>query len=381
METQVNEVRSTSHKAANAAQGENGAPKKKNLRFIIILAILVIGGGAFGITKYVHALHHEETDNAQIEANVSPVIPRVSGYVKEVRVKDNQYVKKGDTLVVLDDRDLQIKLQQTEASLVAAQANVGVAEANTTASRANIVTSHVNVATVDAQIEAAKVNLWRASQDYDRYANLIKDHSITQQQYEQALAAKQTAERQLQVLQVQKSYAAKQTSVIASQSDATARQISAAQAVIKEREADVANARLNVSYTVITAPENGKVSKIYVQPGQYLQAGQSLFSVVLDNATWVVANFKETQLDKMKVGQKVSVHVDAFPEKDIEAHLSSFSPATGARFALLPPDNASGNFVKVVQRLPVKIEFDHPEDPVVKQLRAGLNVVVDVHLD
>ena len=379
METQVNEVRSTSNKTGNAAPQEQ--PPKRNMRFIIILAVLVIGGATFGISKYVHALHHEETDNAQIDANVSPVIPRVSGYVTSIRVKDNQDVKKGDTLIVLDDRDLQIKLQQAEASLVAAQANVGVAQANTEASQVSVTTSRANVATVNAQIEAAKVEVWRASQDYDRYANLIKDHSITQQQYEQALAAKQTAERQLQVLQEQKAYAAQQTNGVASQSNATARQIAAVQAVIKEKEADVNNAKLNLSYTVITAPEAGRVSKVYVQPGQYLQAGQSLFSIVTDNSVWVVANFKETQLDKMKVGQKVSVHVDAFPEKSLDAHVSSFSPATGARFALLPPDNATGNFVKVVQRLPVKIEFDNPNDPVVIQLRAGLNVDVDVHLD
>jgi len=379
METQVNEVRSAGNKTGNAAPQEQ--PPKRNMRFIIILAVLVIGGAIFGISKYVHALHHEETDNAQIDANVSPVIPRVSGYVTSIRVKDNQDVKKGDTLIVLDDRDLQIKLQQAEASLVAAQANVGVAQANTEASQVSVTTSRANVATVNAQIEAAKVEVWRTSQDYDRYANLIKDHSITQQQYEQALAAKQTAERQLQVLQEQKAYAAQQTNGVASQSNATARQIAAVQAVIKEKEADVNNAKLNLSYTVITAPEAGRVSKVYVQPGQYLQAGQSLFSIVTDNSVWVVANFKETQLDKMKVGQKVSVHVDAFPEKSLDAHVSSFSPATGARFALLPPDNATGNFVKVVQRLPVKIEFDNPNDPVVKQLRAGLNVDVDVHLD
>ncbi len=380
METKANEVRSASHKSDNGAAQEP-APKKRNPRFIIILGVLVIGGAIFGIKTYVHGLHHEETDNAQIDANVSPVIPRVSGYVKDIRVKDNQQVKKGDTLIVLDDRDLVIKVQQAEAALAAAEANVGVAEANTTTSRANIVSSQANVATVDAQIEAAKVNLWRASQDYDRYANLIKDHSITQQQYEQALAAKQTAERQLQVLQEQKAFAARQTSVVSSQSDATAKQISAAQATIRERQADVDNAKLNLSYTVITAPESGRVSKVYAQSGQYLQAGQSLFSVVLDNAVWVVANFKETQLDRMKIGQKVKIHIDAFPEKDLDAHVASFSPATGARFALLPPDNASGNFVKVVQRLPVRIEFDNPEDAVVKQLRAGLNVLVDVHLD
>lgn len=363
------------------SQNTQEAPKKRNYRFIIVLAILVIGGGAFGISKYIHAQHHEETDNAQVEANVSPVIPRVTGYVKEVRVKDNQRVKKGDTLVILDNRDLQIKVAQAEAALAAAEANVQVAVATTTAARSNISSSQANVLAVDAQIEAAKVNVWRANQDYERYNNLIKDHSITQQQYEQALAAKQTAERQLNVLEEQKKVATRQTSAVSTQSDATAEQVNAVKAVIKERQAEVDNAKLVLSYSIITAPEDGEVSKVYVQPGQLVQAGQSLFSVVLSNDVWVVANFKETQLDKMKLGQKVSVHVDAFPGKSIEGKVTSFSPATGARFALLPPDNASGNFVKVVQRLPVKIEFNDLNQPEVKQLRPGMNVLVDVHLD
>ncbi|MBW8685922.1 HlyD family secretion protein [Chitinophaga rhizophila] len=375
METQS---ATTTNKGANNMQE---APKKRNYRFIIVLAVLVIGGGAFGVTKYIHSLHHEETDNAQVEANVSPVIPRITGYVKEVRVKDNQRVKKGDTLVILDDRDLQIKVAQAQAGLAAAEVNVQVAVASTNAARSNISSSQANISAVDAQIEAAKVNVWRASQDYDRYANLIKDHSITQQQYEQALAAKQTAERQLNVLQEQKKVASRQSNAVSTQSDATAEQINAAKAIIKERQAELDNANLVLSYSVITAQADGEVSKIFVQPGQLVQAGQSLFSVVLSNDVWVVANFKETQLNKMKLGQKVSVHIDAFPGKSIEGKVTSFSPATGARFALLPPDNASGNFVKVVQRLPVKIEFNDLNQAEVKQLRPGMNAEVDVHLD
>jgi membrane fusion protein, multidrug efflux system len=375
METQS---ATTTNRGANNV---HEAPKKRNYRFIIVLAILVIGGGAFGISKYLHSLHHEETDNAQVEANVSPVIPRVTGYVKEVRVKDNQRVKKGDTLVILDDRDLQIKVAQAQAALAAAEANVQVAVASTNAARSNISSSQANIFAVDAQIEAGKVNVWRANQDYERYANLIKDHSITQQQYEQALAAKQTAERQLNVLEEQKKVATRQTSAVSTQSDVTAEQINAVKAIIKERQAELDNANLVLSYSIITAPEDGEVSKVYVQPGQLVQAGQSLFSVVLSNDVWVVANFKETQMDRMKLGQLVSVHVDAFPGKSIEGKVTSFSPATGARFALLPPDNASGNFVKVVQRLPVKIEFNNLNQAEVKQLRPGMNVVVDVHLD
>ncbi len=365
----------------NINMQETTAPKKKSKGFVIVLAVLVLGGGAFGITKYIHAQHHEETDNAQIDANVSPVIPRVSGYVKEVRVKDNQFVKKGDTLVVLDDRDLAIKVQAAENALYAAQANLGAAEASTVAAEAGISTAQAQISTIDAQIEAAKVNLWRASQDYERYANLIKDHSITQQEFEQASAAKQTAERQLDVLAQQKAAASRQTHVVASQSGATSKQINIANAGIKQRETDVEDAKLNLSYAVILAPEDGVLSKIFVQPGQFVTAGQSLFSVVLSTTPWVVANFKETQLDKMKLGQKVTVHIDAYPEKGLEAKVTSFSPATGSKFALLPADNASGNFVKVVQRLPVKIEFDNPNDALVKQLRPGMNVLVDVHLN
>ncbi len=355
-------------------------PKKRSKTFIIILALLLVLGGWFGITKYIHSQHHEETDDAQVESNISPVISRVSGYVKEVKVKDNQEVNKGDTLLILDERDLRLKLEQAEAALLTARSNLSAARATTTAAHTNISTSRAGVAIADAQIEAAKINIWRTTQDYNRYANLIKDHSITQQQYEQALAAKETAERQLQVLVQQRNEAFEQTGVVASQSSATSQQIGIASSVIRQREVDVEDAKLNLSYTTITAPADGLVSKVGVQPGQFLQSGQSLFSIVLDKDKWVVANFKETQFNKMRVGQKVVVHADAFPKHDFIAMVSSFAPATGSRFALLPPDNSSGNFVKVVQRLPVKIEFDN-HDSLITELRPGMNVDVDIHID
>jgi len=357
------------------------SPRKRNPVFIIILAILVVGGGWFGVTKYIHSLHHEETDDAQVSADISPVIPRISGYVSGVMVDDNQWVKKGDTLLILDARDYEIKLEQAEAALETAKSSLQNARTSTVAARANIAAVKASVGTIDAQIEAARVNLWRASQDYERYANLIKDHSITQQQYEQALAAKQSAEKQVAILEGQKQQALQQTNAVSVQSDATAGQIETAATSIRQRQADVDAARLNLSYTVITAAGDGLVSKVNVQPGQYVQAGQSLFSVVHSNELWVVANFKETQLNKMLEGQKVSIHADAFPKHSFDARVASFSPATGATFALLPPDNASGNFVKVVQRLPVRIEFTDKADSLVKRLRPGMNVDVDVHLD
>lgn len=355
-------------------------PKKKSKGFLITLIVLVVAGTAFGLTKYIHALHHEETDDAQVDANISPVIPRVSGYVAEVRVKDNQKVKKGDTLLVLDNRNEQIQVEHAQAALVSAQSSLGVAHATTTASQASVATYEANVSVVDAQIEAAKVTVNRTTQDYNRYLNLIKDHSITQQQFEQVEAAKLSAEKQLQVLIDQKNAAQRQRSAATSQSNATGQQVSVANATILQKQADLENAKLTLSYTVITAPQDGIVSKINVQVGQMVQTGQSLFAVVATHEPWVVANFKETQVSKMRPGQKVTVHIDAIPGHDFNAKVSSFAPATGAKFSLLPPDNASGNFVKVVQRIPVKIEFTG-EDIMLKELRPGMNADVDVHID
>ena len=228
-------------------------PKKRSKVFLIILIVMILLGGWFGITKYTYALHHEETDDAQVQADISPVIPRVSGYIKEIRVKDNQFVHKGDTLLTLDDRDLKLKVDQAEAALATAKTNVDVARANTSAARSGIATSQQGVLTIDAQIAAAQINVTRTTQDYNRYANLIQDHSITQQQFEEAQAAKDLAERQLQILQQQKKQASTQTGVVSSQSNATAQQIAAAGSLVKQREVDIQDALLNLSYAVITA--------------------------------------------------------------------------------------------------------------------------------
>lgn len=357
------------------------APKKSSKRFIIILGVLVLVGGTWGFTKYNHGLHHEETDDAQVDANISPVIPRTSGYVTEIRVKDNQLVHKGDTLIMLDNRDQLIKLDQAKAALYGSESNLTVANATTSASFAAGSTYQANVSVVEAQIEEAKVNVWRTSQDFIRYENLIKDHSITQQEFEQAQASKQKAERALATLVAQKNAAQRQAQAASSQTNATSQQKAVANANIKSREAEIENAKLNLSYTVITAPTDGRVSKVNAQPGQFLQAGQSLFSIIADTEPWVVANFKETQLNDIKVGQPVKVHIDAYPDHVFDAKVASFAPATGARFALLPPDNASGNFVKVVQRIPVRIEFAQANDEFLARLRPGMNVFVDVEIN
>jgi membrane fusion protein, multidrug efflux system len=362
------------------ATANDGQPKKRSKVFLIILIALVIAGTWFGISKWHHAQLHAETDDAQIAANISPIIPRVSGYVTEVRVSDNQMVKKGDTLLVLDNRDQLIKLDQAEAALATAQSNLLSAKATSAAAQSNIGTSEFATLAIDGQIEKAKVSVWQSTQEFDRYANLIKDHSVTQQQYEDKLAAKESAEKQLLILQQQRKQASSATNAVSVQSNATASQISIASATIKQRQVDVDDAKLNLSYTVLTAPAGGLISKVNVQVGQFLNAGQSTFSVVLDQSLWVVANFKETQFSKIRIGQPVIINVDAIPGHDFDGTVSSFSPATGATFALLPPDNASGNFVKVVQRLPIKIEFTNMQDSVLNRLKAGMNVNVDVHI-
>ena len=362
-------------------QGKIPAKKKKSPVFYAVVAVAVLGAAFFGVREYQYSQTHEETDDAQIAADVSPVISKISGYISAVKVKDNQFVKKGDTLIILDNRDQQMALSQAEAALGTAQSNVSSAQAGSEAAKSGIGNSRAAVQTANAQIEAAKVNVWRTEQDMKRYSELVKDHSITQQQYEQAVAANQTAQKQLQVLINQKQQAYAQTGVVSSQSNATSSQIEVTSSIIKQREVDVENAKLNLSYTVIIAPESGIVSKVPVQKGQFLQAGYNLFSIILSNDKWVVANFKETQFDRMVEGQKVTIKVDALPDHEFEGVLSSFSVATGSKFALLPPDNASGNFVKVVQRLPIKIDFVNKTDPEIKRLRAGMNVEVDVHLN
>src|SRR5437763_6113746 len=283
---------------ANENVTEAQSPKKRSKVFLIILIALVVAGTWFGISKWHHAQLHAETDDAQVAANISPIIPRISGYVKDVRVSDNQLVKKGDTLIILDDRDEQIKLEQAKAALATAQSNLLSAKAASTAAHSNIGTSEFATLAIDGQIEKAKVAVWQSTQEFDRYANLIKDHSVTQQQYEDKLAAKESAEKQLLILQQQKKQSASQTNAVSTQSLATSSQISIASATVKQRQVDVDDANLNLSYTVVTAPAGGRLSKVNVQVGQFVTGGQSLFSIVLDASFWVIANYKETQYGK-----------------------------------------------------------------------------------
>lgn len=355
--------------------------KPTNKKFILIFAVLIIAGGTYGIYKYVHSLAHEGTDDAQIEKNMNPIIPRVSGYITKIYVKDNDFVKQGDTLFTIDNKDYMVKLEDANAALVAAEGSYEVSKADVGSATANIAVSASNVLSAGGNIETARIRLGRATADFERYDNLYKNHSITKQQYEQALATKQEAESQLRILQQQQKASAYQKSVVVAKSNVTSKQTQVAAANINRAKAALESAKLNVNYTVVTAAVDGQVSKIAVQPGQFIQSGQSLFYLINNKEAWVIANFKETQLNKMAVGQKVSIKVDAYPDTEFEGTVASFSPATGSRFSLLPPDNATGNFVKTIQRLPVKISLDVNNDSEkIKLLRPGMNADVDVHL-
>lgn len=344
---------------------QNNTQKKprKKIIFPLILGLVLVGALFFSVKEYLFLQVHEETDDAQVDGDISPVIARVSGYVNQIRFVDNQYVHAGDTLVVLDDRDYVIKLDQAKAALFAAEKNVQ-------AFQAVISETQSNFGVQNAAIEEAKVRVWKATQDYDRYKNLYDDHVITKAQFDQAVADKESAQASLDAAKSQVPVLDKRVSTSKEQTVATA-------SIIESRKADVEYAQLQLTYTVITAPASGVISKRNIQIGQLVQAGTPLFSVVHPDV-YITANFKETQVGDLKLGQKVDIDVDAFSKDPIQGSIESFSGATGAKFSLLPPDNATGNFVKVVQRVPVRIKLQ-TDSATLSRLRPGMSVKVTVH--
>jgi membrane fusion protein (multidrug efflux system) len=341
----------------------NTQKKPRKLVFPIILGLVLVGALIFTVKEYVFLQSHEETDDAQVDGDISPIIARVSGYVTKINFVDNQHVNAGDTLVILDDRDYKIKLDQAVAAQNAAQKNVAAFGAAISEARSNIAVQQAN-------IEQAQVHLWKATQDYERYKNLYDDHAITKAQLDEATADKESAQAALDA-------AKSQVPVIDKRINTSKEQTVATASIIDTRKADVEYAALQLTYTVITAPASGIVSKRNIQLGQLVQAGSPLFSVVHDSL-YITANFKETQLSDIKDGQKVDIRVDAFDKQVVPGTIESFSGATGAKFSLLPPDNATGNFVKVVQRVPLRIRID-ADSSVLRRLRPGMSVDVTVH--
>jgi len=341
----------------------NTQKKPRKLVFPIILGLVLVGAVVFTVKEYVFLQSHEETDDAQVDGDISPIYARVSGYVTDIRFQDNQHVNAGDTLVILDDRDYKIKLDQAVAAQNAATKNVAAFGAAISEARSNIAVQQAN-------IEQAQVRLWKATQDYGRYKNLYDDHAITKAQLDEATADKEAAQAALDA-------AKSQVPVIDRRINTSREQTAATASIIDTRKADVEYAALQLTYTVITAPASGIVSKRNIQLGQLVQAGSPLFSVVHDSV-YITANFKETQLSDIRDGQKVDIRVDAFDKQVVPGTIESFSGATGAKFSLLPPDNATGNFVKVVQRVPVRIRIDG-DSSVLRRLRPGMSVDVTVH--
>ncbi|MBW4890477.1 HlyD family secretion protein [Mucilaginibacter sp. HMF5004] len=337
--------------------------KKSNKVMPIILGLLLLGGIVFGVKEYLYYGTHEDTDDAQIDGNISPVVARVGGYVDTIMFEENQHVTQGQPLVKLDDRDYKVKLEQALSTQKLASASVGVSESQ-------IFATSANAATAKANVETARIKLQQAQRDYDRYANLVKDGSVTKQAFEQAQVTRDAAQAAL--LASQEQYKAAQEQV-----SGTKNQLNVTNTGVTQKQGDIDFAKLQLSYTNITAPSSGIVSKKNVQKGQLVQAGQTLFSVVEDNSLFITANFKETQLNNLRSGEKVEIEVDAFPDTKIDGTVYNFSPATGAKFSLLPPDNATGNYVKVVQRVPVKIKINASKE-IMDKLRPGMSVKVSV---
>lgn len=338
--------------------------KKSPVKLILLILVLLLAG-FYGYKKIHFALTHETTDNAQVETQITPVLPRVAGYVKHISVKDYDSVKAGELVVELDDAELQTQLLEMEADY--RQAEVDIINAKAALNNA-VVSLRVN----KGNIELSQVRRKKAEDDLKRDQNLYADQAITRKQLDDSKFNAETALQQLEN---------SRTDLTAAQSRIAVLQagVQKASAALDVKKAKIEQTKLKLSYTRIFAPQAGRIGKKNVSEGQYVQAGTPLFSIVNDTTYWIVANFKENQLKKLYPGKEVDVEVDAFPDVKIKGTIESLSEATGAKFSLLPPDNASGNFVKVTQRVPVKILINNINQ-YRNMLRAGLSVYVSAEI-
>jgi membrane fusion protein (multidrug efflux system) len=320
---------------------QNNAPKKKSPVRFIVLGVILIVGGIYGYKKVNFAIHHESTDNAQVETQLVPVLPRVAGYVKSIVVKDYDSVKTGQLVVELDDAELQSQLLQLQADYQAALADVSNAKAALNNAIVSLKVNHGDISINDVKLEKAK-------KDYDRNKNLFAEAAVTQKQLDDTRYDYETLVKELDNSHNDLATAESRINVLQAAVQKT-------EATIDVRKAQIEQQKLKISYTKIYAPQGGKIGRKNISEGQYVQAGAPLFTIVNDTTYWVIANFKENQITKLHPGMDVDIEVDAYPDLKMKGSVESLSDATGARFALLPPDNASGNFVKVTQRIPVKI--------------------------
>jgi membrane fusion protein (multidrug efflux system) len=340
---------------------EQVSKKKKSPVRTIILVAALLAAGYVGYKKIHFAMTHESTDNAQVETQITPVLPRVSGYVKHIVVKDYDSVSHGQLLVELDDAELQNQLLSAEADY--RQAEVDIVNAKATLNNA-MVSLRVNKGNIDLSQMRKK----KAEDDLKRDQNLFADQAITRKQLDDSRFNVETSAQQVEN---------SKTDLTAAESRIAVLQAGVAKATagLELKRAKIEEIKLKLTYTNIYAPQAGKIGKKNVSEGQFVQAGSPLFSIVNDTTYWIVANFKENQLRQLYPGKEVAIEIDAYPDMKVKGKVESLSEATGAKFSLLPPDNASGNFVKVTQRVPVKIEIEDIEK-YRSVLRAGLSVSV-----
>jgi membrane fusion protein (multidrug efflux system) len=336
--------------------------KQATIRKVVIGVLLAVAL-YFGIKKVAFSITHETTDNAQIETSIVPVLTRISGYVKNISIKDYDSVSQSQMVVELDDAELQMQLEEQKADLQQSTADVS----NAKAQLENAILSLKNNKGV---IDLRTIRQKKAASDFQRDQNLFKEQAITKKQLDETEYQLAAANQEANNAQTEYATANNRIAVLKEN-------VNRANALIQMKQAKIKETELKLSYTKILAPSTGKIGKKNVNIGQFVQAGTPIFSIVNDSSYWVVANFKESQLDALHEGKKVNIRVDAFPDVEIQGTISSLSEATGAKFSLLPPDNSSGNFIKVTQRIPVKISIDN-QAAFKSKLRAGMSVFITV---
>lgn len=344
--------------------------KKKRTRNIILNSIsilLALGGIVWGITFFIRYYRYEITNDATVEQYITPVSSRIAGYVKDVRFTEHRWVNEGDTLLVIDDREFKIKLMDAEAALMDAK-NLSSVLVST------VMTTSSNIAVSEANIEEAKVRLWTTQQDLNRYKNLLDAESVSQQQYDQVKSEYDAQTARYNALLRQKE-SMKSTSAEASKRQGNV------EATILRRQADMEIAKLNLSYTVITAPYSGYVGRRTLETGQLVQAGQTITNLIRNDNKWVTANYREMQIENIYIGQEVKIKVDAIKRRIFKGKVTAISEATGSKYSMLPTDNSAGNFVKIQQRIPVRIDFEDISAEDMQKLRAGMMVVTEAVKD
>jgi len=383
--------RTVAKQANDSPEEATTTPIYKRPWFVALAALLLLAALFFGIRYYLHARAHESTDNAFIEGDAVRVSPRTAGTVRRVYVEDNQQVKAGTLLLELDPRDYQARLRQAEASVTSARAQQAATARAATARRSVIEQQRAQLAAAAAGLEqaqaearAAQAQAGRDARDEQRYAELYKNDAVSRQRYDQALTAARSsaaqadaANKRTQTARAQVRQAQAAVAQATNDYQQATEQIGVAEAQIGEAQAAAAEAALQLSYTKIYAAESGRVTRKAVDEGQTVAVGQQLMALTYGQL-WVTANFKETQLEKMRVGQPVEIEVDTYPDEKLHGRVESFQRGTGARFSLLPAENATGNYVKVVQRIPVKIVFDG--QPNLHLLAPGMSVVPEVDI-